>query len=45
MREKNILPRLLSKIQYGHHYSPPPSQIDHEPHRLISQDIIAGWNS
>ena len=36
---------LLFKIQYGHHYSPPASQVDHEPHQLISKENLAGWNS
>ena len=26
--------RLLFKIQYGHHHSPPSSQVNHEPHQL-----------
>ena len=36
---------ILFKIQYGQNHSPPTSQVDHEPHKLISQETLAGWNS
>ena len=36
---------LLLKIQNGRHRSPPAFQVNHEPHQLISQETLAGWNS